>query len=260
MTWVDPSGHNALAGTEFTGPMVAAAAMQIAYRSAALLTAAICSVRSCFAGTALLVFTVGVLVCFLDLGSACWTQAVYTAGLFAQYGSAAVAGAWTGSATAIRDAAQTFPDLPTVSEPSTDPAPRPREVPGLPQTGNGDDDECRIGANQAADDIAMYGLDAGPTRGLYGHLKSHQPPARNDLKGHFNRRTWQNLRQVLEQVLREGHAHRNLNPDGQADCEVTWSFPQPVGTDINNDETWTIAVYVDTYGHIYTAFPIPAIP
>ena len=54
-TWVDPSGHNALAGTEFTGPMVAAAAMQIAYRSAALLTAAICSVRSCFAGTALLV-------------------------------------------------------------------------------------------------------------------------------------------------------------------------------------------------------------
>ncbi len=83
--------------------------MGIAYRSAALLTEAICAVRSCSAGAALLVFTVGVLVCFLDLGSACWTQAVYTAGLFAHYGSAA--GAWTAGVTATRDAIQTFPDL-----------------------------------------------------------------------------------------------------------------------------------------------------
>jgi hypothetical protein len=34
---------------------------------------------------------------------------VYTAGLFAHYGSAA--GAWTAGVTATRDAIQTFPDL-----------------------------------------------------------------------------------------------------------------------------------------------------
>ena len=55
-TWVDPTGHEAYNPAVPNLYMVVQAALQIAYDSAAALTASICGIRTCTLGGALLVF------------------------------------------------------------------------------------------------------------------------------------------------------------------------------------------------------------
>jgi hypothetical protein len=93
--------------------MVASAAVQIAFRAAARLIAVVCATaRGCTLGGVLLLFAAGVLGCILDLGSACWTDAVSNATAVLHYGSAAAAGAWTLSGPATQFVWQHFPGLP----------------------------------------------------------------------------------------------------------------------------------------------------
>ena len=204
--------------------------------------------------------TVGVLVCFLDLGSACWTQAVYTAGLFAHYGSAAMAGAWTGGVAATRDAIQTFPDLTTVNQPSTDPAPRPLEVPVLPDLGSGDDSNCRVGATNAK---AI--LERGLNPGLETKIREqHGPPeTKADGKGHFNEVTMNQLRALLIAALSGGVAQRNFS--GESECQLTAQFDfnigraltPPAGRGWRYVNSQTIMIKYNTSGWISTAYPFP---
>jgi hypothetical protein len=265
-TWTDPSGQSAFAGTQelagtapITGKMVAEAAMLIAIRSASILTAAVCAVHSCTVGGVLLLFATGVLVCFLDTGSACWTDAASYATALYHYGSTAAAGAWSSGVSALREATVEYPALPHVAEPSTGPEPESREIPPVPPTNYGDNDQqCRMAADEAAAYVALFGINSGPTFGLEGHLRDeHSPNSPVSRKGKFNQSSWQNLRNIIRQALEKGDAHVNPSSEEDAPCEVTNEFNQPIGHDKYGQRSWTLGVYVDLDGHIRSAFPIP---
>ncbi len=265
-TWVDLSGHAigdptaAASGTAMVG--IFAMLLTSAVAGACIATAGWClpflvlglglsSTTGLLVATAVIVITFALIACALD--AACQALTHRIGATVAKYGSAAVAGAWTAGVTATRDAIQTFPDLPTVLQPSPEPHQQQREAPVPPQSDDGDNDRCQAAKKAAEFDVSTFGF----SQDLETHLEQHKPSSRVDGNGHFSQAAWSIKTDIIRTVLKLGHAHLNPSTRGRADCEVTLQFPHTVGTDGKGNTTQTVAVYIDYDGRVRSAYPIP---